>query len=76
MTNFGLALIVFAWAYQAWRLLRGNKMIQPVFVGLYALGVLFLIISNSAVGALNFVSLDGLSFLLALAVLALILMKK
>jgi len=76
MTNLGLLIIVLGWIYQAWSLFNGDKLIQPIFVGLYALGVLFLILGASPINALNFISLDGLSFIIAIIVLVLALKKK
>jgi glucose uptake protein GlcU len=75
MTNFGLLLIVLGWGYQAWSLFRGNKTIRPVFVGMYALGVLFLMLGVSPIGVSSFLSLDGLSFIIALIILVLLLRK-
>lgn len=76
MTNIGLLLIVLAWAYQAWRLFKGDRNIQPIFAGLYAVGVLLLIIGSSVSGIPNFLSLDTVSFLIALLVLLLIVKKR
>jgi len=72
MTNFGLLLIVLGWAYQTWFLFKGNKTVQPIFVGAYALGVLFLVLGASS----DFISLDGLSFIIAAIALILVLKKK
>ena len=76
MTYTGLLLIVLGWAYQVWFLAKRETAIQPVFVGLYALGVLFLILGVSPMSILNFISLDGLSFVIAVIALILILRKK
>jgi hypothetical protein len=76
MTNFGLFLIVLGWAYQAWSLLKGSKLIQPIFIGLYALGVLFLVFGVPNADVTNFISLDGLSLIIALMVLVLAIKKK
>lgn len=75
MINIGLLLIVLGWAYQAWSLFKKSKIIQPIFVGFYALGVLFLIIGISPFSLYNFLSLNGLSFIFSLIVLMLILKK-
>ncbi len=76
MTYFGLLLIVLGWGYQAWSLFGGNKAIRPVFVGTYALGVLFLMLGVSPIRISNLISLDGLSFVIAIVVLILILRKE
>jgi len=76
MINLGLFLIVLAWAYQAWFLYKGNKNVQSVFIGTYALGVLFLVFGAPNAGVTSLVSLDGLSLLIAIASLILVIRKK
>lgn len=77
ITTLGLSLIILGWAYQAWRLFRDSRAIQPIFAFLYALGVFFLVVGDSlAINFKNFLSLNGFSFILAVIVLTLILLKK
>ena len=77
MINIGLTLIVLAWVYQGWFVIKGDKTIRPTFVGGYALGVLFLILgSASHVTVNNFISLNGASFALALIVLFFVIKNK
>jgi hypothetical protein len=49
MTIIGLLIIALAWFYQLGNLAK--KQIQPIFVGLYCLGVLILIIDGFLGGA-------------------------
>jgi len=76
LTTLGLIVIVLGWAYQAFAIFKDNKKIQPVFVGLYASGVLLLILGAEGNNILNFISPDGLSLVLALFVLFFALKKK
>lgn len=76
ITTFGLIVIVLGWLYQALAIFKGDKKIQPVFVGLYAFGVLLLILGAEGNNILNFISPDGLSLVLALIVLFFALKKK
>lgn len=75
MTNIGLILIVLGWAYQVLCLYKNDKKLQPIFVGSYAVGVLFLVMGSSVGDIPNFISLDGFSFILALFALVLVLRK-
>jgi len=76
LTTFGLCLIVLGWIYQLIFLLKGDKKIKPLFVGIYSLGVLFLILGISPFSFYNFISLNGLSFVIAIITLILILKRK
>jgi hypothetical protein len=76
MTTMGLFIIVLGWLYQLITILKGKKDIQPTFVGLYSLGVLFLIIGSGEVGVSRFISPDGLSLVLSLIILCLLLKNK
>ncbi|MFZ2038864.1 MAG: hypothetical protein WAV11_02920 [Minisyncoccia bacterium] len=76
MINLGLFLIVLGWAYQTWFLYKGNKQIQPIFIGTYALGVLFLVFGAPNAGVASLASLDGLSLIIAIFALILVIRKK
>lgn len=73
---FGLTLIVLSWAYQLVKMLSGNREIQPVFVGLYALGAVFLTYDGIASQLTTMAALNLLSAVVAGSVLVFLLSKK
>jgi len=62
---------VVAWIYQLIKVLQGESKIQKIFVGGYALGVLFLVIDGYKSGSLMMASLNLIALVLAFFVLVL-----
>ncbi len=62
ITTIGLVLIVCAWAYQYRHMMKKHREVTHVFAGLYALGVLALLIGgwnaggNAAIWWLNLIT--------------------
>lgn len=48
MASIGLILIALAWLVQLYFLFKGNREIQPAFIVLYMIGVLGLVVNNTA----------------------------
>ncbi len=46
----GLSLIIIGWLVQLYKLFKGDKGIQPVFLVLYVVGVGLLVYSDAVVG--------------------------
>ncbi len=49
----GFGLIAVAWVIQLIYVLRGNRTVQPLFIGGYLLGVIVLAASDVAAGAVD-----------------------
>ncbi len=60
----GLGLIALAWIIQLYYILRGNREIQPVFVGIYMVAVVLLVVGD-ILGNLILLSVFELSTLVA-----------
>jgi hypothetical protein len=76
ITTIGLFIIALGWLYQLILIIKGKINVQPTFVGLYSLGVFFLIIGSGEISISNFISPNGLSLFLSLIIFCLLFKKK
>jgi chromate transport protein ChrA len=51
LTTIGLVLVSLAWIFQVYQVFKGKKEIQKTFLGLYILGVVFLVINGFNLGS-------------------------
>ncbi len=72
----GLGLIIIGWLVQLYHLFKGTKEIQPLFLGLYIIGVGLLIYSDAASGITTAAIFEAGTLLGAVLVLAKLLMSK
>ncbi len=49
----GFGLIAVAWVIQLVYIVRGNRTVQPLFIGVYIVGVIVLAASDVVVGAVD-----------------------
>lgn len=75
LTFIGLGVIVFAWIYQFVSISFGNRNIQPAFVGIYAIGVLLLVVDGFMSGLSTIAAFNLVSFVVALLTLLLLVKK-
>ena len=77
LTSFGLGIICLAWFYEFYLIvIKKDRVIKPVFVGVYTLGVLVLVIDGLTSGAGSIMWLNLISFILSFAVLLVLWGKK
>ena len=72
----GLSLIILGWLVQLFKLFKGDKGIQPVFLVLYIVGVGLLIYSDAASGITTAAIFESGTLIGALLVLIKLLMSK
>lgn len=75
LTSFGLSFITIAWLLQLLKLLRQNKKVSLALLGVYALGVILLIIDGFASGLDSLGYYNVSSLLASLAVFLLVIKK-
>ena len=77
LTTLGLGIICLAWFYEFYLVVsKKDKTIKAPFVGVYALGVLVLVIDGLTNGASSMMWLNLISFILSFGVLLVLLNKK
>lgn len=69
ITYLGLGIICLAWLYQVIKTFRENANIQSAFVGIYAAGVLLLVIDGFSSGVTIAASLNLVTLILSAIVL-------
>ena len=74
LSSIGLAILGLGWAVQLYYVTKKQKNIQPAFVGIYGMGVVFLVIDGFQTGLNTLAWLN--SAILVLVVLILIVLKK
>jgi len=75
LTSFGLSFITIAWLLQLLKLLRQSKKVSLALLGVYALGVVLLIIDGFANG-MESLGYYNISSLLASLTVFLLVIKK
>ena len=70
VSYIGLGLIIAGWLVQLARSWKGDKRIQPAFIGIYAVGVLALAFDGFASGLTELALLNTASLIAAALVLA------
>lgn len=76
LVNFGLVLVILAWVYQLFKVMSGSRQIDPVFVGIYVLGVVILTYDGIVGQLTTMAALNLLSAVAAGGVLVFLLSKK
>jgi hypothetical protein len=77
LTILGLTIICLAWAYQAYLvIIKKDTIISIAFVGLYILGVLFLVVDGFMSGVSSITWLNLISGFVALVAFVAMMMKK
>lgn len=76
LTFIGLGVIILAWMFQFVKIAFGSKNIQPAFVGIYAVGVLLLVVDGFMSGLNEIASFNLASLVVALLTFMLILKKE
>jgi hypothetical protein len=69
LSNFGLFVILTAWLWQLWAVLKGKQSIQLGFLLLYAIGVIMLVWNSLVVGYLGTADWLNLADVLIVAVM-------
>jgi hypothetical protein len=72
----GLVLIIIGWLVQLYYLFRGRKEVQPLFVGVYLVGVALLVYAALATGDTMAAAFQGGSLVAAALVLGKLLVGK
>ncbi len=72
----GFGLIAVAWAIQLVYILRGNRTVQLLFIGIYVLGVVVLVASDVVVGAVDIAYAELVTIVASLLTLVALLVVK
>ncbi len=65
-----------AWAIQLIYILRGNRTMQPLFIGVYVLGVIVLVASDIVAGAIDIAYAELVTIIASLLTLVALLIVK
>jgi hypothetical protein len=69
LSIFGLFIILLAWVWQLWAVIKGKQKVQLGFLLLYAIGVVMLVWNNLIVGYLGVADWLNLADVVIVAVL-------
>ncbi len=72
----GFGLITMAWVIQLVYILRGNRTVQPLFIGVYILGVIVLAASDVVAGAVDIAYAELVTIIASLLTLVALLIVK
>ncbi len=72
----GFSLIAVAWVIQLAYIIRGNRAVQPLFIGVYLLGVIVLAASDVVAGAVDIAYAELVTIIASLLTLVVLLIVK
>jgi len=72
----GFGLIALAWIVQLFYIVRGNREVQPLFIGVYIVGVIVLAASDVIGGAVDIAYAELVTIIVSLLTLVAILVTK
>ncbi len=72
----GFGLIAVAWVIQLVYIIRGNRTVQPLFIGVYIVGVVVLAASDVVVGAVDIAYAELVTIIASLLTLVALLVVK
>jgi hypothetical protein len=72
----GFGLIALAWIIQLIYIVRGNRNVQPLFIGVYVVGVIILAASDVIGGAVDIANAELVTIIASLVVLVALVATK
>jgi len=72
----GFGLIALAWLIQLFYITRGNRNVQPLFISVYIVGVVFLVVSDAIGGDINIAYAESVTIIVSLLTLVVLLLIK
>jgi len=72
----GFGLIALAWVIQLFNMTRGNRSVQPLFIGVYIVGVIILAASDVMGGDVNIAYAELVTIIASLLTLVALLVTK